>query len=167
LKLYENAKKQPITNFTFVELETNESTEQVATKPEKNAIPLPLAPSRLRPEQVHRTVALVVDDLGLSVGSIDQVKSSLKKFVDQQMQPGDVVAIIRTGSGAGALQQFTTDKRILYAAIGRIRWHPHGRGGVTLFQVADPSDLGAPGSKVQPENIIGNPDIPLTSRALE
>src|SRR4030095_12161940 len=143
LKLYENAKKQPITNFAFVELETDKSTEQVATKPEKNAIPLPLAPSRLRPEQVHRSIALVGDDLGLSVGSIDQVKSSLKKFVDEQMQPGDVVAIIRTGSGAGALQQFTTDKRILHAAIARIRWNPHGRGGISIFQVASPSDEGA------------------------
>jgi VWFA-related protein len=149
-EIYENGKRQPITNFSFVELEADnstgqadKSTDQVVAKPSKNSIPIPLAPVRLRPEQVHRTVALVVDDLGLSVGSIDHVKSSLKKFVDEQMLPGDVVAIIRTGSGAGALQQFTTDKRILHAAIARIRWNPHGRGGINIFQVADPSDEGA------------------------
>lgn len=172
-EIYENGQKQPITNFAFVELETDKSTEQadqtteqLVAKPSKNSIPIPLVPSRLRPEQVHRTVALVVDDLGLSVGSIDHVKSSLKKFVDEQMQPGDVVAIIRTGSGAGALQQFTTDKRILYAAIARIRWNPHGRGGINIFQVADPSDEGAATVGSQLEAYSGNPDLAISPEAL-
>jgi len=40
------------------------------------------------------------------------------------MQPEDLVAIIRTGGGVGALQQFTTDKRVLYAAIEKLRWNP-------------------------------------------
>jgi VWFA-related protein len=34
------------------------------------------------------------------------------------------VAIIRTGAGMGALQMFTADKTILYAAIERVRWSP-------------------------------------------
>ena len=172
-EIYENGQRQPITNFTFVELEADKSTEQadqsaekVVAKPSKNSIPIPLAPIRLRPEQVHRTVALVVDDLGLSVGSIDHVKSSLKKFVDEQMQPGDVVAIIRTGSGAGALQQFTTDKRILHAAIARIRWNPHGRGGINIFQVSDPSDEGAATAGSQLEAFSGNPDLAISPEAL-
>jgi VWFA-related protein len=155
-EVYENGKKQPITNFAFVELqaEIEKTTERIAaTKPSKDAVPAPPVPVRLRPEQVHRTVALVVDDLGLSVTSVDVVKSSLKKFVDQQMQPGDVVAIIRTGSGAGALQQFTTDKRILHAAIDRIRWNPHGRGGVNLFAAADPSEAGASNVSSQLEGL--------------
>ena len=37
------------------------------------------------------------------------------------MQPGDLAAILRTGSGMGMLQQFTADKRILHAAIERRR----------------------------------------------
>jgi len=161
-EIYENGKKQPITNFSFVELENDKEkpTEQIATKTTKGALPAPPVPVKLRPEQVHRTVALVVDDLGLSVPSIDVVKSSLKKFVDQQMQPGDVVAIIRTGSGAGALQQFTTDKRILYAAIDRIRWNPHGRGGVNVFQAADPSIEGAARVGSQLESLSGELALP-------
>ena len=150
-EIYENNKKQQITNFSFIELEPDKSTESAVTKTDvakasKSSIPVPPVPTRLRPEQVHRTVALVVDDLGLSVPSMDVVKSALKRFVDEQMQPGDVVAIIRTGSGAGALQQFTSDKRILYAAIDRVHWNPHGRGGISVFQAADPSDFGAGGS---------------------
>ena len=45
------------------------------------------------------------------------------------MEPGDLVAIIRTGGGIGAMQQFTSDKRLLIAAIEKIRWNPLGDGG--------------------------------------
>lgn len=49
------------------------------------------------------------------------------------MQDGDLVAIIRTGAGIGALQQFTSDKHLLLAAIEKITWNPRGRGGVSTF----------------------------------
>ena len=60
-------------------------------------------------------------------------RRALKKFVDEQMQEGDLVAIIRTGGGIGALQQFTTDKRQLYAAIDKVRWNPTGTGQIGTF----------------------------------
>jgi VWFA-related protein len=144
-EIYENNKKQQITNFSFVELAPDKPKERITVKPGKNSIPIPAVPIRLRPEDVRRTLALVVDDLGLSFGSIDVVKSVLKKFVDEQMQPSDLVAIIRTGSGAGVLQQFTSDKRLLYAAIKKVRWNALGRGAVNVFQPIDPSDTGGLG----------------------
>src|SRR5258708_14550317 len=52
------------------------------------------------------------------------VQRALRNFVDSQMVPGDLVSILRTAGGAGALQQFTSDKRILGAAIGRVRFNP-------------------------------------------
>src|SRR5438270_87781 len=98
---------------------------------DKTAPPVP--PARLRPGQVRRTVALVVDDLGTSFESLAYVRQALKKFVDQQMQPGDLVAIMRTSAGMGALQQFTNDKRLLYRAIEHVRWYPQGRSGTSAF----------------------------------
>ena len=92
-----------------------------------------LPPNKLRPEDVKRTIALVVDDLGLSFQSTNYVRSALRKFVDQQMQPGDLVAIIRTSGGIGALQQFTADKRQLYAAIERVKWYVNGRSSIGAF----------------------------------
>jgi VWFA-related protein len=138
-EIYENNKKQQITNFSFVAVEPDKAAEALTLKPAKKSIPLPPVPGNLHPEQVHRTVALVVDDLGLSLGSMNAVKSALKKFVDEQMQPGDLVAIIRTGSGAGTLQRFTSDKRMLYAAIEHVRLNARGRGGINVFQPVDPS----------------------------
>ncbi len=87
----------------------------------------------LKPENVRRTIALVVDDLTLSFESTYYVRRALKKFVDEQMLTGDLVAIVRTGGGIGALQQFTSDKRQLYAAIEKVRWNSRGAGGIGAF----------------------------------
>ncbi len=132
VEIYEDGKPQKITHFSFVSLATpeNSSTEAII-KADKNASPMP--PVLLRPEQVRRTVALVVNDLGLSFESAYYVRHALKKFVDEQVQPGDLVAIIRTASGVGALQQFTSDKRLLYAAVERVKWNPTGRDGIARF----------------------------------
>jgi VWFA-related protein len=60
---------------------------------------------------------------------------AVKKFVDEQMRDGDLVGIIRSGRGLGALQQFTGDRRILYAAIDRLTYNPLSRDMMAKFGV--------------------------------
>lgn len=143
-EIYENGQKQDISNFSFVSnTQENVIVEKSKEKEKKPQVVLP--PSTIRPEQVHRTIALVVDDLSLSFESIYYARRALKKFVDEQMQDGDLVAIIRTGAGMGALQQFTTDKRQLYAAIERVRWNPIGTGNTGAFAAMEGKvDTGLP-----------------------
>lgn len=133
VEIFENGEKQQISNFSFVSnvKSTDSPAPKKSEKPDKNAVPIPTG--QLKPEQVRRTVALVVDDLSLSFESTYYVQRALKKFVNEQMQAGDLVAIIRTGAGIGALQQFTSDKRQLLAAIEKVRWNPVGNGGVSAF----------------------------------
>jgi VWFA-related protein len=133
-EVYANGRKQQITNFSFVAAEAGGPAATATPAPKRNAdrTAPPLPPARIKPGQVRRTVALVVDDLGTSFESLAFVRRALKKFVDEQMQPGDLVAIMRTSAGMGALQQFTSDKNILYRAIERVRWYP-GRAGVGAF----------------------------------
>jgi len=144
-EIYEDGKPQPITNFSFVSVGSAISpaggVEKTAAARDKSVAAVPLPTIKLRPEQVQRTVALVVDDLGLSFESMHFVRDALRKFVDQQMQPGDLVAIIRTGAGVGALQQFTSDKRLLYAAIDRVKWNSRGRAGIAAFAPIEDSPL--------------------------
>ncbi|HEX8847274.1 MAG TPA: VWA domain-containing protein [Pyrinomonadaceae bacterium] len=130
-EIYEDGRPQKITNFSYVSTESGTAQPVAVTPVDKTAPPVP--PVRLRPEQVRRTIALVVDDLGLSFESTAFVRQALKKFVDKQLQPGDLVAIVRTAGGMGALQQFTSDKQQLYAAIERVKWNPQGRGGISAF----------------------------------
>src|SRR6185369_10783913 len=131
VQIFEDGHQQKITNFSFVNPEASSARPLPSAPPDKNAPPLP--PTKLHPEDVRRTIALVVDDLGLSFRSTYDVRNALRKFVDQQMQPGDLVAIIRTSGGIGALQQFTADKRQLYAAIERVKWYVSGRSSVGAF----------------------------------
>jgi VWFA-related protein len=138
-EVFVGGRKQEITNFSFVLNETAPAADgrpaKPAATPDKTAPPLPPVP--LRPSQVRRTIALVVDDLGTSFEDIVVVRRALKKFVDEQMQPGDLVAITRTSAGVGALQQFTSDKRMLYRAIEHVRWNPQGRSGINAFTPID------------------------------
>jgi VWFA-related protein len=120
-EIRQDGKPQRVTNATYINLGPAPSSPAAAVR-----VPgAPIAPPRpgsLRPDRVRRTVALVVDDMGLAFESVVEVRRALKKFVDEQMQPGDMVGIFRTLGTLGALQQFTDDKRQLYATIERVRW---------------------------------------------
>lgn len=135
-EIYENGEKQNISSFSFV---SSIREKQEVNKNPKDKVPVPIPQANLRPEQIRRTIALVVDDLSLSFQSAYYVRRALKKFVDEQMQEGDLVAIIRTGAGIGALQQFTSDKQQLYAAIEKVVWNPLGRGNIGAFAPIDDS----------------------------
>ena len=134
-EIFENGKLQDISNFSFI------SNQQTKTQNSTDKTNVPKPVGELRAEQIRRTIALVVDDLSLSFESAFRVRRALKKFVDEQMQEGDLVAIIRTGAGIGALQQFTSDKRILYAAIERVKFNPLGRGNISAFAPIEPTPL--------------------------
>ena len=135
-KILEDGKEQTITNFSYISLQP-ETPKFVKAEPKAapskiGAPPVPTA--MIKPEEVRRTLALIADDLGLSFESLVFTRNALHKFVDQQMQPGDLVAIIRSSAGSGASQRFTNDKRLLHAAIDRIQWYPFGRSQVGAFE---------------------------------
>src|SRR5437660_8588200 len=151
VEIFEDGHKQKITHFSF-NLSESAPTERVAKSAaiDKTAPPIPTA--RLRPEDIKRTIAIVVDDLGLSFESTYYVRRALKKFVDEQIQSGDLVAIIRTSGGMGALQQFTSDKRQLQAAVERVKWNANGRSGISAFDPIQPPAPGAKGAEIDQAN---------------
>ena len=103
--------------------------------------PSTLAPAPALPRaSVQRTLAVVVDDLGLSVESLFSVKRALHTFIDNDLQPADLAGILRTGGSTGALQPFTTDRRILHGAIDALRWNGLSRSGVEAFEATQPVD---------------------------
>jgi VWFA-related protein len=131
VEIYENGKKQDITNFSFISNAPTAVPGTVSKGQRDMSVPPP--PSTLRRENVKRTIALVVDDLNLSHTDVFFTKEALRRFVNQQMQEGDLVAIVRTGAGIGALQQFTTDRRILLAAIDKLHYNMLSSGRQSGF----------------------------------
>lgn len=131
IHLFENGKERKLSGVSFVPGAPPADNNEM----KKSAAPVgPVLPGRqLAANEVRRTIAIVVDDVTLSFQSIDYTREVLRRFVDQQMRDGDLVAIIRSGAGVGALQQFTSDKRQLYAAIDRIRWNAVANGRISTF----------------------------------
>jgi len=138
-QLFEDGKPQTITNFSYISNVVSASANIAATPvskqtpTSKDKTGAPVVPPAVRPHDVRRTIALVVDDLGMSVQSISIARDQARKFVREQLQPNDLVAIIHTSGDVGSLQQFTTDKRMLFSAIDRLRWYPCSRTGVHVF----------------------------------
>lgn len=137
-EILENGLSRQLTNFSYVRVgqpAAAPTPEPTRPRDRKASATPPVPPARLRPEQVRRTFALVVDDLLMSAESIHFARAALRKYVDEQVQPGDTVAIIRTSSGVGALQQFTNDRQALYRAIERVRWSPRPGGRATPLEM--------------------------------
>src|SRR6476620_5721964 len=67
-ELYEDGKKQEITSFAFISNVAGTTPPPVTpTKEKPGSIP---PPRRIDPNQPHRTIAFVVDDLGTSAESM-------------------------------------------------------------------------------------------------
>jgi VWFA-related protein len=126
-EIRQDGRRQKITHVSFIAgSPTPPARNKAKTAPTERMLP---PSATLGAKEVQRTYALVVDDLGLSFESTARVRSALKRFVDEDMQPNDLVAVLTTGRGAAAFQQFTSDKRILHAAIERLRGNLNSRVG--------------------------------------
>ena len=132
-EIYEDGRRQNITSFAYISnIVKSDGSPTASAKPEKGAVEAP--PPPIVRDVPRRTMAIVVDDLGLSAESMNQVRKRLQKFVTEELQPNDLVAIIRTAGEVGALQQFTNDKRVLLRAVSKLRWNVCSRMGQTVIQ---------------------------------
>ncbi|PYS74073.1 MAG: hypothetical protein DMF69_03050, partial [Acidobacteria bacterium] len=130
-EIFEDGRKQEIASFAYISNLPNATTSVTRQPPDKAAPPAVIRTPRV--EDPRRIIALVVDDLGLSAESMGSVRKQLRKFVNEKLDPNDLVAIIRTSGTVGALQQFTNDRRLIDRALSQVRWNVCSRVGVTVF----------------------------------
>jgi VWFA-related protein len=144
-ELYQDGKPQKIISCTYVN-----DYRKTATTVE---LPKTVQPSKELPkEEIRRRFVFVIDDINLCFDYYNNARKALEKFVETQMQPGDLVAIIQNGQGTGALQRFTSDKEKLFSVMKSL-WPPPkpctsemgldfnmgGGGGGTTFKL--PNDI--------------------------
>ena len=134
-EIFQDGKKQTITTFAYI---SNVPASQPVTR-EKGRDAGPIG--KVKFNDPHRTVAFVVDDLGLSGESMGQVRRQLRKFIAEELQPNDLVAVIRTSGWVGVLQQFTNDRRLLNHAVDQLRWNHCSRLGIFQFQPFGQEDM--------------------------
>ena len=75
----------------------------------------------VRAPAVHgRRIVFFIDDLHLSLDSLTRTKKMLRQFLDRELSSRDSVAIVSASGQIGFLQQFTNNKQVLEAAMGRL-----------------------------------------------
>lgn len=127
-EVFQNGKPQRVTAAKFVavgvgghagatQARSGPASSGTVTEP----LPIPTQPSAR--EQVRRTIVLVVDDLGLSSQGMGPLLPALRQFVDRELLPTDVMAIVRTGASNGLVQTLTNDRAALHAAIDALRYN--------------------------------------------
>ncbi len=128
-ELLQDGKPQKIVGFSFVPVVTagtiTSSVEERAKA--KNDPKVPVPPSvQMPPNASTRVIAFLIDDgaCSASVWGMDSAQKTVKRFINEQMLPTDMVAIYRTRAGSSAFQQYTSNKATLLKAADKIRWFP-------------------------------------------
>ena len=139
-EIFEDERRQTITSFAYVSTSgrvrhTTSSGSLIARSPNEVS-DAPVAAKPITAEQVGRTMAIVVDDLGMSFDAVARTRTQLTKFINENLSSTDLVAIIRTGGDVGALQQFTTDRNVLQNAVTQLKWNPCSRVGLVVLPPA-------------------------------
>ena len=89
--------------------------------------------------EAARTVLFFVDDLHLSSESITRTRKMLANYVDQEMRQNDAAVIASASGQIGFLQQLTSERDVLRAAIERLKYRPQNfldtdRPRMTIYQ---------------------------------
>jgi VWFA-related protein len=87
--------------------------------------PAAVKASATAPAFRRRTVIFFIDDLHLSLDSVGRTRKILLNFIEKDMGQNDQVAIASSSGHLGFLQQFTDNKDVLRAAVGRLSQVPY------------------------------------------
>jgi VWFA-related protein len=114
-ELKDDGRPQKVTLATFVPVASSATTPATARADAYSNAPPVVRP--LARDEVQRSILILVDDLGMSFEGMHDSRIALHTFIDQSLLPTDLVALTHTGMYAGMQRQFTTDRRLLHAAV--------------------------------------------------
>jgi VWFA-related protein len=134
-EILQDGKPRDITAFSSVIVAPAVSGRPAPRPPKKGEPLIPFAPPpTVTREQIHRTMAILVDDLRMTFEDVAYARAAVHQFVDRDLLEGDLVAVASTRGEMGMYAQFTNNRELLKAAADSIRWYPtspNTRGGPT------------------------------------
>ncbi|MEK7833162.1 MAG: VWA domain-containing protein, partial [Acidobacteriota bacterium] len=117
-ELSENNRQQKIEFFgREVVSESKKEKADVSAGVKNNAS---ISPSLTPPAKPTRTIALFVDNVHLTLDSLDRTRQTLRRFVNEQMTENDLVCIVTAAGSVGVVNQFTQDRQLLLRAIEKL-----------------------------------------------
>ena len=115
VEVFEEGRRQEITAFQRVSIPIATSVEPPPTSP---AVTPPDVVSN-RVDTASRIFVLVLDDLHVDRRNTAHVKQAARNFVERYVEPNDLVSVVYTGVRPDAAQDFTSDRRLMLAAIDK------------------------------------------------
>ena len=116
-RILQDGEARQITSFLWVDTSSDPSGAPLRSGPGPRAP----EPDRAR---IRRSIAVVVDDLGMSLSGLNSVRRRLRELVEEGLGGDDLMAIARTSAGRSFASGFTSDPRLLSAALDDLWWRP-------------------------------------------
>src|SRR3954465_14060445 len=113
-QVLEDGKSQAITNFSLVDIPVDRDN-----RPLFAASPIePDVKTNAKPFD-GRVYVMVIDDLHTRFGRSIRVKAAAKQFIERRLGANDLMAVVHTAGSSEANQEFTSNKRLLLAAVDK------------------------------------------------
>ncbi|MBZ5509618.1 MAG: VWA domain-containing protein [Acidobacteriia bacterium] len=128
--LYEDGKQQRIDSFDFEQTDTQavpQPAQAVLVAPRTTPSVPVVKPTDKLEFRDHRIVVLFFDLTSMQPEEIERAVQAAQKFVDKQMTPSDMVAVISLASSLQVNQDLTSDHDLLVKALARM--NPSSGGG--------------------------------------
>lgn len=113
-QVLEDGKPQTVTAFTQVDIPIERADRPLysntALEPDVRTNETPFD---------GRVYVMVVDDLHTNFGRTQRVKAAARQFIENRLGANDLMAVIHTAGPTDANQEFTSNKRLLLAAVDR------------------------------------------------
>src|SRR5947208_4518946 len=113
-QVLEDGKNQAINTFTFVDIPVERADRPLFQES-------PIEPDVKTNEKPFdgRVYVMVIDDLHTRFGRSVRVKAAAKQFIERRLGANDLMAIVHTAGGSDTGQEFTSNKRLLIAAVDK------------------------------------------------
>ncbi len=110
----EDGKPQTINTFTFVDIPIERFDRPLYS-------PSPIVPDIQTNERPFdgRVYVMVIDDLHTRFGRTNRVKTAAHQFIETRLGANDLMAVVHTAGATDASQEFTSNKRLLLAAVDK------------------------------------------------
>jgi len=113
-QVLEDGKNQAINTFTFVDIPVERADRPLFQES-------PIEPDVKTNEKPFdgRVYVMVIDDLHTRFGRTQRVKAAAKQFIERRLGANDLMAVVHTAGGGDTGQEFTSNKRLLLAAVNK------------------------------------------------
>jgi len=113
-QVLEDGKSQTISTFTMVDIPIERADRPLFAES-------PIEPDVKTNEKPFdgRVYVMVIDDLHTRFGRSIRVKTAAKQFIERRLGANDLMAVVHTAGPTDANQEFTSNKRLLLAAVNK------------------------------------------------